>query len=236
MVKVEVPLPFKEINFSIIPENCVIKACGWHPLPGASNFSGISRIDFISSDIVTPVFVSFEEVSFSVPWPFQSSIHLLQFRRQVHLFDVCRSPYILLVSVRPIPEIQKTTLFREQIVQIVAKAAGQTDLQVDVSSTQVFDLRSTCVSFGHPLALTCDDLRWLWSSSNSYARRRKVFAVWPPKASRHETKFRTLCDLRIRFAPRHKSVRKPVCKHASTCESVWPALTSVQPIWMPNLN
>ena len=28
-------------------------------------------------------------------------------------------------------------------------------------STQVLDLRSTCVSFGHPLASTCDDLRRL---------------------------------------------------------------------------
>ena len=28
-------------------------------------------------------------------------------------------------------------------------------------STQVFDLRSNCVSFGHPLALICVDLRWL---------------------------------------------------------------------------
>ena len=25
---------------------------------------------------------------------------------------------------------------------------------------------ATCVSFGHPLASTCDDLRGLWSSSN----------------------------------------------------------------------
>ena len=28
-------------------------------------------------------------------------------------------------------------------------------------STQVLDLRLTCVSFGHPLVTTCDDLRAL---------------------------------------------------------------------------
>ena len=38
------------------------------------------------------------------------------------------------------------------------------------NSTYVFYLPfSSCISLGHPLALTCDDLRWLWSSSNSYA-------------------------------------------------------------------
>ena len=30
------------------------------------------------------------------------------------------------------------------------------------------------------------DLRWLWSSSNSYASRHKFFTVWPPNASRHK--------------------------------------------------
>ena len=29
---------------------------------------------------------------------------------------------------------------------------------------------------------TCDDLRGLWSSSNSYASRCKFFTVWPPNA------------------------------------------------------
>ena len=45
---------------------------------------------------------------------------------------------------------------------------------------QVFDLRSTCFSFGLPLAWTCacDNLRWLWSSSNSYEIRHKFFIVW----------------------------------------------------------
>ena len=37
-------------------------------------------------------------------------------------------------------------------------------------STQVFDFRSICVSFGYPLAFTCDDLTLTFrSSSNSYA-------------------------------------------------------------------
>ena len=54
----------------------------------------------------------------------------------------------------------------------------------------------TCVSFGHPLAstcidlrqlaTTCVDLRGLWSSSNLDASRRKLFTVWPPSASRHK--------------------------------------------------
>ena len=30
------------------------------------------------------------------------------------------------------------------------------------------------------LATSCVDLRWLWSSSNSNASRRKFFTVWPP--------------------------------------------------------
>ena len=41
----------------------------------------------------------------------------------------------------------------------------------------------TCISFGHPLASTCDDLRGLWSSSNLDASRRKFLTVWPPNAS-----------------------------------------------------
>ena len=47
-------------------------------------------------------------------------------------------------------------------------------------STQVLDLRSTCVSFGHPLTSTCDDLRWLWSSSNMDASRRKLLPFGHP--------------------------------------------------------
>ena len=43
-------------------------------------------------------------------------------------------------------------------------------------STQVFDLRATCVSFGHPLALTLVGLKFL----------RTFFNVWPHNASRHK--------------------------------------------------
>ena len=53
-------------------------------------------------------------------------------------------------------------------------------------SAQVLDLRSTCVSFSHPLVSTCIDLRRLWSSSNLDASSRKFFSVLPPSASRHK--------------------------------------------------
>ena len=104
---------------------------------------------------------------------------------------------------------------------------------------QVFDLRSTCVSFGHPLALTCDDLHWLWSSSNSHASWRKFFTVLPPNASSHKLNASHLyvcgitgtcvnlrADLRIRLTTHRKSARKfwfaNLCWLASTCEFVWP--------------
>ena len=41
-------------------------------------------------------------------------------------------------------------------------------------STQVYDLHSTCISFGHPL--TCIDLHGLWSSSNLYTSRHKLIS------------------------------------------------------------
>ena len=47
-------------------------------------------------------------------------------------------------------------------------------------SMQVFNLHST---FGHPLMCTCDDLHWLWSTSNPYASGHKFLTVWPPNAS-----------------------------------------------------
>ena len=49
-----------------------------------------------------------------------------------------------------------------------------------LKSTQVLDSCSTCVSFGHPLAWTCIDLRWLWSSSNLDASRRKFLPFGHP--------------------------------------------------------
>ena len=36
------------------------------------------------------------------------------------------------------------------------------------------------------LALTCDNLRSLWSSSNLHASRRKCFTVWPPNLSQRK--------------------------------------------------
>ena len=67
---------------------------------------------------------------------------------------------------------------------------------------------NTCFSFGHPLALTCDGLRWLWSSSNSYASPRKF---WPPNSTVYAWKLRLL---RLAWT----------CE--STCESVWPPIAS----------
>ena len=55
---------------------------------------------------------------------------------------------------------------------------GQTDSQVDASQRKF----STC---GDLRQWTSDNLRWFWSSSNSYASRRTFFTVLPPNASRH---------------------------------------------------
>ena len=60
---------------------------------------------------------------------------------------------------------------------------------------------STCVLFGHPLALTCVDFG---STHSIYARRRKSFTVWPPKASQQYTSWshvnctcvESICNLR----------------------------------------
>ena len=107
---------------------------------------------------------------------------------------------------------------------------------LDINLSPV-DLRSICVSFSHPLVWTCDVLHWLWSSSNSYASRRKFVTVWPPNASRHnliasQLYMREMYDfLRLasrlanRLATHRTSVRKFwFCKLALTCESVWPGL------------
>ena len=56
---------------------------------------------------------------------------------------------------------------------------GQMDSQVDASFGLAFNL-----CFVWPP--TCDNLRWLWSSSNLDASRCKFFTVWPPSASRHK--------------------------------------------------
>ena len=107
-------------------------------------------------------------------------------------------------------------------------------------STQVFDLPSTCVSFGHPLEWTCDDFLWLWSSSNSYASRRKFFTVWPPNVQvdgRMQdnciyVKFTSVCDLHELASRLANPFGRPYASSGfanlrwltSTCESVWPGL------------
>ena len=56
--------------------------------------------------------------------------------------------------------------------------------------TQVENLRLLASPVGHDLralALTCDDLRSLWSRSNLHASQRKFFTVWPPYASQHKS-------------------------------------------------
>ena len=93
------------------------------------------------------------------------------------------------------------------------------------STSVQFAFRLT--TYLHGLASICDHLSRLWSSSNSYAIRRKIFTVWPPNASRHKLiasqlymretdDFRDLraalrAALRIRLATHRKSVRKFWC-------------------------
>ena len=83
--------------------------------------------------------------------------------------------------------------------------------ELNASFRLAFNLRfvwlPTCVA----LRWNYDDLRWLWSNSNSYASRRKIFTFWPPNAIRRKStqvdrklmqvnsigvKFMTFCDLR----------------------------------------
>ena len=49
-------------------------------------------------------------------------------------------------------------------------------------SSQVFNLYSTCILPGHPLAWTC--VYFGRSQINSHPRRRKFFTVWPPNTNR----------------------------------------------------
>ena len=55
-----------------------------------------------------------------------------------------------------------------------------------VASRRKLNLRLLATPFGQALralALTCDDLRSLWSRSNLYASQSKFFTVWPPNPS-----------------------------------------------------
>ena len=71
-------------------------------------------------------------------------------------------------------------------------------------STQVFDLRSACVSFGHPLVWLATHLRRLRSSSNLDASRRTLSQFGHPtqvdtswsKVNWICIKFTAVCDLR----------------------------------------
>ena len=80
-------------------------------------------------------------------------------------------------------------------------------------------MRSTCVSFRihlRRLGLICDDLRWLWSSSNSYAsfspfgHPTQVDTSWP----------QVIC-IRVKFTPLRLAW---TCD--PTCELVWPPFAS----------
>ena len=54
---------------------------------------------------------------------------------------------------------------------------------------QVENLGQLVTSFGQglgALALTCEDLRSLWSRANLHASRRKFFTVWPPNPSQRK--------------------------------------------------
>ena len=112
-------------------------------------------------------------------------------------------------------------------------------------------VHATCVSFGHLLVWTCDDLRWLWSSSNSYRKSTQVFHRLATQrkstqVDRNSTvytdvKFMTFCDLR-ELARRlgnpfgHPSqIRTQVLvlrRLVSTCESVWPGFSEHSSLWI----
>ena len=115
-------------------------------------------------------------------------------------------------------------------------------------STQIlFDLRSTCVSLGHPaLASTCDDLRWFWSSSNSYASRRKFSPFGHPTQVVDTSWSQVICicvkfttcvnlraDLRIRLITHRKSVPSSgqFCKLASTSICSGRNMTVLKDFW-----
>ena len=52
-------------------------------------------------------------------------------------------------------------------------------------STQVFDLGPTCVSFGHPLAMTCLD----FGRAQIRTHVDAIFTVWPPIATSYTSSF-----------------------------------------------
>ena len=67
----------------------------------------------------------------------------------------------------------------------VTLSPGQTESQVDAS----WNLGLLATPFGQgmcALALTCDDLRSLWSRSNLPGSQSKFFTVWPPNLSQRK--------------------------------------------------
>ena len=92
---------------------------------------------------------------------------------------------------------------------------------------------STCVSFGHPLASTLVELKFVRKSKQIFHRlatqckstqvdRESSVCAWNLRLFATCVSLRA--DLRIRLATHHKSMRKFwFCKLASTCESVWSA-------------
>ena len=132
----------------------------------------------------------------------RTSVQVLQVRFSGVSFFLCRFH-------RPKAHNQQKTntkKFRMSSPTLL-KPSGQMDSQLDASFRIVWT----------------PNLRWLWSSSNSYVSRRKFFTVWPPNASRH------------------KLIASPLYKHAwnlqlfatgwtcePTCESVWPPIALVR--------
>ena len=94
-------------------------------------------------------------------------------------------------------------------------------------STQVFDLHSTCVSFGHPLALTCVDFGWAQIRTQvaagfaPFGHPTQLHHAWNVRLFATWVEFNLQGDLRIRLATHRKSVRKFwFCKATSTCVNV----------------
>ena len=96
--------------------------------------------------------------------------------------------------------------------------------------TQVEDLGQLATSFGQglrALALTCDDLRSLWSRSNLHASRRKFFTVWPPNPS--QRKLSDVHELIIsQWNTGYVCLEMVFLRHACTCEE------TCQCVWPPN--
>ena len=94
---------------------------------------------------------------------------------------------------------------------------GKTEWQALAS----WKLGFSCDSVWPGHALTCDDLRSVWSRSNLHASQNKFFTVWPPKPSQRKLKWKMIVCLTWFFFLRL------ACTCEDTCESVWPPNASV---------